>query len=308
MRYYQQQNRRKLSIGQDGNPLVLLLAINLIAFIILAFVKVVYYFSFSTDGAAIYERVILHWFTLPASLETFITRPWTLLTHFFVHDRVWHLLGNMIWLWVFGSILQDLSGSKKLIPVFIYGGLAGAVAFMICFNIIPPLKASADYATALGASAGVMAIAIATTMLAPDYRIFPMIYGGIPLWVLTGIFLIIDLATIPYNNPGGHIAHLAGAGMGAIFILMLQRGYDWSVWMNNSFEWVNNLFNPDKPAKRKIVKSQLYYKTDRPPYKRTSNITQQKVDEILDKISQKGYSSLTEDEKDILTRASKEDL
>jgi hypothetical protein len=161
----------------------------------------------------------------------------------------------------------------------------------------------------LGASAGVMAVAIATTVMAPGYRIFPLLNGGIPLWVLTTIFVIIDLATIPVSNPGGHIAHLAGAGMGFLFISQMQRGREWSTWINNFFDWVNNLFNPDKPKKGKVIKSQLFYKSKVTPYKKTStNFSQQRVDEILDKINQKGYNTLTQEEKDILKRASAEDL
>jgi hypothetical protein len=78
--------------------------------------------------------------------------------------------------------------------------------------------------------------------------------------------------------------------------------------MNNFFDWVNNLFNPDKPKKGKVVKSQLFYKAKVEPFKKTPLITQQRIDEILDKISQKGYSSLTEEEKEMLKRASAEDL
>jgi hypothetical protein len=153
-----------------------------------------------------------------------------------------------------------------------------------------------------------MAIAIGTTALAPGYRIFPMINGGIPLWVITVVYLIIDVATIPYNNPGGHLAHIAGAGMGYAFFVALQRGYDWGSWINNFFDWVNNLFNPDKPKKGTSPKTTLYYNSKVPPYKKANVITQQRIDEILDKISQKGYNTLTEDEKEMLKRASKEDL
>jgi hypothetical protein len=225
----------------------------------------------------------------------------------FVHDNVWHIVANMLWLWAFGYILQDLAGNRKIIPVFLYGALAGALVYMLSFNLIPVLRQYIDV-PALGASAGVMGIAIATTTMAPGYRIFPFINGGIPLWVLTMIFVIIDLATIPYNNPGGHIAHLAGGAMGFLFIVMMRKGYDWSLWMNNVFEWVNNLFNPDKPRKGKRLKTELFYKTSTKPYKKVSNITQQRIDDLLDKINQKGYSSLTDEEKELLKRASKEDI
>lgn len=288
----------------------MLLVLNLVIFVILAFIKIIYYFSAGKEGVSAFDTDILHWVALPADMGTYVTRPWTLLTHMFVHDtsNVWHILGNMLWLWAFGYILQDLTGNRKLIPIFLYGALAGALAYVLAFNFINPLKESLTVSYAYGASAGVMAIAIAATALAPGYRIFPMLNGGIPLWVITILYLIIDLATIPYNNPGGHIAHIAGAVMGFIFVRQLQHGRDWSNWMNNFFDWVNNLFNPDKPKKGKVVKSQLFYKAKVQPFTKTPTVTQQKVDEILEKIHQKGYSSLSEDEKEVLKRASKEDI
>ncbi|RPD44258.1 rhomboid family intramembrane serine protease [Paracnuella aquatica] len=308
MSYYRQQNRSRLTVGQDGNSLVMLIAINLVAFVLLAFIKVIYYFTYGKEGVPIYHDQVLDWVALPADFSTFISRPWTLITHFIVHDSVWHIIANMLWMWCFGYIFQDLAGNRKLIPVFIYGALAGAVAFMLSYNLLPPLREHLSEASAIGASAGVMAIAIAATALAPNYRIFPMINGGIPLWVLTMLFAIIDLATIPYNNPGGHIAHLAGAGTGFLLIVVLRKGYDWSLWMNNLYDWANNLANPDKPKKGKELKTQLFYKSNVQPFKKRSNVTQQRIDDILDKINQKGYQSLSEEEKEILKRASQEDL
>ncbi len=310
MRYYQQRNRHRLSIGQDGNALTMLMAINLVVFVFLAFVKVIYFFSEGKGGTAAFENNFFYWFTLPADLDKFIARPWALVTHMFVHDmkNIWHILGNMLWLWAFGYILQELAGNRKLIPVFIYGALAGALAYMLAFNIIPPLKENLADSRAYGASAGIMAIAIAATTLAPNYRIFTMLNGGIPIWVITVLYLIIDLATIPEGNPGGHIAHISGGLMGFLVMTMLQKGYDWTNWMNNFYDWATNLFDPDKPKKGKVVKSQLFYKATVQPFSKTTTITQQRIDDILDKINQKGYNSLSEDEKEILKKAGEEDL
>ncbi|MBD0294027.1 MAG: rhomboid family intramembrane serine protease, partial [Flavisolibacter sp.] len=230
MSYYRQQNKYRFATGQDGNnSLIMLIAIHLVVFVLLAFIKIIYYFSYGSD--ALYKENVLYWTTLPANLSVFITRPWTLLTHMFVHDQVWHLISNMLWLWAFGFILKEIAGNKKLVPVFLYGALAGALAYMLSYNLIPALKPFAGSAMALGASAGVMSVALTATMMAPDFRIFPMINGGIPLWVITSIYVIIDLATLPYSNTGGHIAHLAGGMMGVLFVVLLRKGYDWSNWM-----------------------------------------------------------------------------
>lgn len=310
MAYYEKKYRQKISLGQSGNTLTILVAINLIVFIVFAFIKAIYFFQYPDKNAALtfYYENVLSWFTLPAEGSKILARPWTIITNMFLHDGVWHVLANMLWLGLFGSILQGLTGNRKLVPVFIYGGLAGAVAFVVAYNFLPGLKAGVGVSTLLGASAGVMAVAIVATIISPGYRIFPMLHGGIPLWIITVLFLIIDLATIPVNNPGGHIAHLAGAFTGFLFMYFLRRDYDWSEWMNNFFDWVSNLFNPDRPKKDKQIKDELFYKSSSRPYKKISHVTQQRIDEILDKINQEGYNSLTDDEKEMLKRASKEDI
>lgn len=293
-------------LGQDGNALVMLIIILAIVFCIFKFILVVYFFS-DLNPAAFYKN-IFDWFRLPADINKLMSRPWTVFTYMFMHDEPLHLLGNVLWLWAFGYILQDLTGNNKLIPIFIYGGLAGAVIFVLSYNLIPRLIPVGPTATIEGASAGVMAIAIATTTLAPDYRIFPMINGGIPLWVLTVLFVIIDFAMIPVNNTGGHLAHLAGAATGFVFVYQLRRGRDGSVWMNNFYSWISNLFNPDKKHWKKTARKELYYESKgAQPYKKIPNVTQKRIDEILDKINQQGYRFLTDEEKDILKRASEDE-
>ncbi len=304
MSYYEQGYKSNQKTGLADDPLIMLIAINLTVFIGLMMIKVMYYFSQSIET---YYTEILNWVSLPASFDKLLTRPWTLITHMFLHNGVWHVFGNMLWLWAFGFILKDLVGKRKVVPIYIYGGLAGALIFVLAFNFFNVFKSELPVATAIGASAGVMAIAVATTTLAPNYRIFPMLNGGIPLWVLTLVFLVIDLATIPSNNAGGHMAHLAGALTGFLFIVFLQKGYDGSIWMNHFFDWVNDLFNPNKPPKGKVVKGNFNNKKGIPPFVKKPSDTQDRVDEILDKISQKGYEHLSAEEKEILEKASKDE-
>ena len=288
---------------------MMLIAICLIMFVGLAFMRAVWFFRFPKEIApSLFTKNVLGWFVLPADAEKMLSRPWTIITHMFVHDNIWRVFSNMLWLWCFGYIMQELTGNKKIVPIFIYGGLAGGIAFMLAYNFVPSLQAQLPYASAVGASAGVMAVAIATTMISPRYKIFPMIAGGIPLWVLTALYLISDLATVSVSDTGSLIAHLTGAITGFLFIIFLRRGYDGSEWMSNFFDWVANLFNPDKPKKGKNIKEELFYKSSSAPFKKTPNVTPQRVDEILDKINQKGYNFLTDEEKDLLKRASKEGL
>ncbi len=305
MGIYDRDYKTRFTTNLQDNALVMLITINLVVFVLFQFVYVFYFFSLPELVAKTkFDNDIYLNLALPASFNGFIHKPWTLITYMFYHQGIWHILGNMLWLWMFGYIFHELTGNKKIIPVFIYGALGGAIAFMLAYNISPVLRI--ENANMVGASGGIMAIVVATTVMAPGYRIFPMISGGIPLWILTVLYLIIDLALIPVSNTGGHIAHLAGGFTGFLFIFFMRRGYDWSTGINNFFDWVNNLFNPDKPKKN--IKDELFYKKGKQPFSKTPNLTQQRIDAILDKINQQGYNSLTVEEKELLNKASKEDL
>jgi membrane associated rhomboid family serine protease len=307
MAYHEQQYKRRISLAQANNALIVLIAINVIIFIILAFLKAIFMLQYKDNADALnfFNSNVLNQFSLAAQPDKIASKPWTILSHMFTHSNLWRLLGNMLWLWLFGYIFLDLTGNRKIIPLYIYGALAGALAFVLSYNLLPGLRQHLAEGFIMGANSGVIAIAIGVTMIAPVYRIFPMILGGIPLWVLTAIYILIDFAGIS-KNTGVYSAHLAGALTGFLFIYSFRRGYDWSEWMSNFFDWVSNLFNPDKPKKGKNIKQELFYKSSTRPYKKTPNITEQRINEILDKISQKGYNSLSEEEKDLLKRASQE--
>lgn len=291
-------------MGADGNALMNLIALLLIVFVTFAFIQVVYTFTYYKEGSARYHAEMFPWVALPADLGTLVSRPWTLFTHAFVHDGIWPVIGNLVWLLGFGFIYQDLTGYRKIIPLFLYGSLAGAVLFLAAYNLVPALRAHNEGVQLWGAGAGVMAIAVAAAVKAPNFRLFPMLRGGIPLWVLTLVYGLINLASIPLSNTGMHIAYIAGAIMGFLFQSAQARGSDWSAWMNRAWDWWVNLFNPERPGKRASFKDELFYNATVPPFKKSTNFTQQRVDEILDKINQKGFKSLSEEERDILKRAS----
>ena len=305
MPYTEKKYKQQITLGQGDNAIIKIIAITTIFFVGLAFMKAVWYFSYPKETAlALFNKNVLGLFTMPASFSALLLKPWTVLTQMFVHDNLWEVFGNMLWLWSFGYILQDLTGNKKIIPLFLYASFAGSIAFLLTYNLIPSLAPQLPYAVTMGASAGVMALAIATTMLAPNYRIFPMIRGGIPMWVLTAFYLLSNVFSISYKDTGNIMLHIAGGLTGAAYIFFLQRGYDWGGWMNTFFEWVGNLFNPHIPKKGKSFKEEIFYKPSTAPFTKKLNLTQQRVDEILDKINQKGYNQLTEEEKELLKRAS----
>jgi membrane associated rhomboid family serine protease len=266
-------------------------------------------YNFSGSSNAIFAAKALPFFQLPAGLIRLSEKPWTLLTFMFSDVSVFNLISNMLWLWAFGYILQGIAGNRKLIPIFIYGGITGAVFFITAYLIFPFLKPMQAGSFLLGANASVTAVAVAATVLTPNYRFFRNIGNGIPIWVLTALYLLIALAGVAGFTAGKSAAILGGALAGYLFVLLLRKGKDGSVWMNNFYDWITNLFNPDKKQASMPDKEKVFYNTgNRKPYTKSTNITQQRVDEILDKISQKGYHFLTDEEKKILKKAAEEDL
>ena len=305
MSLLQQNSRKRISLGQDGNSLVLLIILNIIVYILLNFAKIVYLVNNSTE--AVFEARFLSYISVPAEPSVFATRPWTLLIYMFAHYRFLELFSSMLWLWGFGYLFQNLTGNRKLIPVYIYGGLAGSLIFLLFSNLAPSVRANVNSIyPLLGAGPALMALAVAVTALAPKYRVFPML--NIPLWAFTVVFIIIRLGTVGSGSVSHLAAMVAGGLIGYVFVWQLERGNDWSQWMNDTVEWANDLFNPQKKAINNPTKNQLFYKSNQKPFEKTPLVTQQRVDELLDKIHHKGYYSLTEEEKEFLKKASTEDL
>ena len=303
MRDMGSRSARQILLGQDNNALVLLFAINMLVFLLINFVKIVYFISDTPQE--IFYRQILHWFTLPASADIFWGRPWTLFSYMFTHHTIWHLISSMVWLWCFGFILQDLAGNQKLIPIYLYGGFVGGLVFLVAGNTIPVLQANlSGTPPLLGAGASVMAIAVATTSLAPNYRLFPMISGGIPIWVITVLYVLIDIGSIggtQLSISGGHL--LAGL-VGYLYVHQLERGRDWGAWMTNLVNWINGWFNPEQVHTKKYQETTYPSHNTPAPFERIPKVTQQKLDAILDKINQQGIDQLTEEEKEFLRKAS----
>lgn len=298
---------KKVFFGEDNDALVRIIIINILITAILFFVRSVY--QLSDIDLSRFQNEVAGWFVLPAGISQYLHRPWTLITFMFSHMDIWNLIANMLWFWAFGFIIQSLYGSRKLAPLYIYGGLAGGIVYILCSNFLPFAIQNVSNTSFSGAQACIMAIAVAATVAAPKYRIFPMLNGGIPLWVLTIIYAIINFAGISFGNAAVYGAEMAGALVGFVFIYRLNQGHDPGKWMATVYDWFFNLFNPDNKPEKISVRQDFFYDTHgAPPFSKQSHLSQQRVDEILDKINQSGYQSLSYDEIDLLRRASEEDI
>lgn len=240
-------------------------------------------------------------FSLSSRFED-LWKMWTLITYAFLHQGFLHLLFNMLMLVFAGRVFLTFFTQKQLFGVYIQSSIFSGLVFIAGYALLPALQGTA--ATIVGASAAIMAILIAAATYAPQYSVRLMLIGTVKLWHIALCLVVLDLIYISAENTGGHIAHLAGALFGYIYIKLLQNGTDLTKSIVATQVFVENLFKPKKKTPFKAVHRNSAAAPGSFP-KKEKDITQKQIDDILDKISKSGYDSLTKEEKDFLFRAGK---
>ena len=278
-------------IFTNGTTLTRLILINTALFLLLTIAGITGFLLNSPDISS----KVLNLFSVPSDLKSLFLRPWTIITYMFTHKDIWHILFNMLWLYWFGNIFISYLGQRKLVSVYILGGILGAVVFVASFNIFPAFAEVVNESVAIGASASVMAVVIAIAAYVPDYSVYLFLLGRIKIkYVALGIFILTSILDFSTNS-GGKLAHMGGALAGYLYTSSLRRGYEMGKWINASIDAVTALFKPRK-------KMRVTYKraADDLEYNRKKTENQAKINTILDKISKAGYDSLTKEEKDLL--------
>jgi len=264
---------------------------------------------FFESGITFGGRPIYYWFA-----ETFFLypvgmgfKPWQLITYMFLHGSFFHILFNMFILWMFGMELENMWGSKKF---FIFYFASGIVAGLANLFIAPMFSAPGP---TIGASGGVYGVMAAFALIYPNRYIYLWFFLPVRAKYLITVLIALEL----YNGISGtmdgiaHIAHLGGAVVGVIWVLLDRKGsidrvlssfgrkkvdsapgWDQSPREAKFFEFTHGREEKDRGAATK-------------PTDPAFDKSQKMIDDILDKISVSGYSSLTEEEKRILLDASK---
>jgi len=245
---------------------------------------------------------------LPTDLSKLIYRPWTIITHGFLHFGLFHMLFNMLWMYWIGKTLQAYIGSKKILALYIYCIIAGAFLIVLAYNFFPLF--SGKTGIGYGASAAVLGIIWATVALLPSHRINLPFIGSVPLTYIAAGYTFLDVIGLSSGNAGGSFAHIGGAIMGYWFIKLYQRGTDLSVGFNNAIEGFLGLFQTRQKPKMKVKrggksKPQPAKNVKLRNTKKSTTSRESTLNSILDKINEKGYSSLSEKEKAFLKDQSK---
>jgi membrane associated rhomboid family serine protease len=290
------------AFDRQNNGHVQLIIINVVIFLAMVLLYGLFTISKSDLGVDIIAKL----FVLPARFPDFIVQPWTLITYAFAHDwrDILHILWNMLALYWFGRLFIEYLGNDKLISVYVLGALAGGIFYLLMYNFIPYFMENPPLLGLVGASAAVYGVMMAIVTLIPDYTFFLLIFGPVKIKYIALFFVVGSFIGITGANAGGNLAHLGGLLIGFIYTKQLQAGVNWGSWVTVTLEWFKRLFKSSPKVKVTYRKSEPQRRSA--TQKQSFNkATQEEIDAILDKISDKGYESLTKEEKEKLFNASK---
>ena len=289
-------NRRSISdelryIWQSNGLLARIVLLNVGVFVVMAVLRVLFFLS--GEGEA-YHFLLKH-LALPADPWTFVTQPWSLVSYFFLHEGLFHILINMLIFYWFARLFVEFVGDRHLRNLYILGGLVAGVFFMLIYNMVPYYEEMTSQTILLGASGAVYAVVVGAATLLPNYSLYLIFIGPVRIKYIAWAYVFVSFIGIVGSNSGGAIAHLGGALMGYLYIVYKQKGTNLGAPIDAIFA----LFEKEKPPTQKTSTRQ------RPSTKpRETRSHQEEIDKILDKISESGYDSLSRAEKEKLFRAS----
>lgn len=281
---------------QNGGALNQLIMINLGIYVLYLILRI-FSFLFQVPVA----ETFISFTALPTDLFTFATRPWTIITYMFLHQGFMHILLNMLWLYFGGRLFLEYFGPRRLIATYLLGGIIGGLIYILAYNLFPVFSEYVADSNNRGASAGVMAIIFAIATYNPRFPVRLLILE-IPLIGVAIFALLTDLIALGQgNNPGGSFAHLGGAAFGYLMARGYGRGKDLTEGFGRLLDRITNLFKP-KPTLRKVYSSGAKGFAA----KKTKVSEEEKLNQILEKISSSGYDSLSKEEKDHLFKFGKD--
>lgn len=228
-------------------------------------------------------------FSLEANFHGLLTKPWGLFTSIFAHFGILHFLFNMLFLYFAGSMLEQFFGPKRLLLIYILGGISGGLFEVLAHEIFPRLMSQPS--VIVGASGSIMAIFVALAFYRPNLQVI-LIMFPVKIIYLAIIYIAADFLSLGLNDGTAHFAHLGGALFG---ILAVRNPHS----SRNFLTQLENLFTRKPSARRSPLTAQRGGKTDY-DYNLEKKARQEKTDAILDKISKSGYESLTKAEKEFL--------
>lgn len=228
--------------------------------------------------------------SLPADFAHFLRQPWSLFTYPLLHQGLFQILFNCLWLYWMGNVFLNLLHAREFLTIYVGAILIGGLSYLALGQI--DYLARSPQTSLYSGAVGTAAILSALLTLVPHTEVRLILIGTIRLRTIGILYLGIQFAFYLMVNKIAAGAYLIAIVWGWLFMYLLKEGNDLSKY-----------FRKRRKTKLKIVhtspKSSSYYSNDIP--------NQEVIDAILDKISSHGYESLTTQEKETLFRASKQE-
>ena len=223
---------------------------------------------------------------------------WQLFTYMFMHGSFMHLFFNMFALWMFGMQLENDWGSRKFLVYYFLCGIGAGISNLI---LGPLFGASAP---TVGASGAIYGVLLAFGITYPNQHVFMVpFFIPVPAKYVVSMYIVLEVLSLGATDGVAHFAHLGGAAVGFVYLMIARRGMSFQ----RMFSKARDQFVPRERVgeyssyqNRNVTDAKYYDLHDE-----EDRINQEQIDEILDKISQHGYQSLSEKEKKILFDASK---
>ncbi|HTX17483.1 MAG TPA: rhomboid family intramembrane serine protease [Bacteroidota bacterium] len=261
------------------------------------FLGIMFLGNFHIGDVSLY-MVFNEWFALMPLGQGF--EIWQLFTYLFMHAGLSHLFFNMLALWMFGMELENTWGSRKFFIYYLICGVGAGISNIL----IAPLFTTVG--PTIGASGAIYGVLLAFGLMFPDRLIFVYFFVPLKAKYFVALYMVIEFVSVSSTDGIAHFAHIGGAVVGLIYLL--ADGYRFSGFRVPRRQ--SNLFTGWNTPRRaptqyeNVTEAQVYDINDH-QRKEEAQVTQQRIDEILDKISKAGYQSLSEEEKKMLFEASK---
>jgi len=282
---------------RERDALTILMTINIVVFLVLNIFRIIAPPAAYSDARATITDQLINFLSFPTDFHAFITHPWTIVTSIFTHYAFFHIFFNLLMFYFSAKIFVQFFGSRKLVWVYLLGGITGNI-----FELIISTLFYAQPVSVLGASGSIMAVFIAIALYRPNLKVslFGMI--DIRLIFLAAFFFLTDFMRLGVNDGVAHFAHLGGALIGFLSAKNMASP-------SNILNVIDRFWL--KISKKRTYKSRL--RKEKPDVRHMSDdeynanrrADEDELNAILDKISKKGYDGLTEKEKAFLFRQSK---
>lgn len=243
-------------------------------------------------GGSTFNNWVVRYFSFDPTLQSVLFQPWRMITYMFLHAGVFHILFNMLWLWWMGRAVEATLGPRTFTVIYLGSGIGGALLFVVFAQLL-------GINLVIGASGAVFGIMVTFAVLYPTMPIMLFLFPPIEARYVVAGLIALNVIFLGSADHTARMVHLGGALVGYLLIKAHYSGFDLSSIPMYFERWWYRLkaksnSRPRNRNMRSVSDAEVI-----------EEVEQSELDAILEKISQKGYDGLTDEEKRKLFELSK---